>query len=157
MTLDVRRSADALAASTEDLARAWRGARAAARPGCFPGLLDGLIEPLLALAADALAGDGDPGAPWAAVVGVVRVDARDRRRTLGELDAEWDVLEQVLHAACDALGAGEDVRGWISRALVIARAGSWTLLAGGGPRGVLVVKVFSEFGATRRARAPAPP
>jgi len=157
VNLDLRRSGDALAASAPDLARAWRGARAPARPGCFPGLLDGLIEPLLALAADGLAAGGDPAAPWAAAVGVVRVDARDRRRTLGELDAEWDVLEQVLRAACDALGAGEDVRGWISRALVISRAGSWTLLAGGGPRGILVVKVFSELGATRRARAPARP
>jgi hypothetical protein len=156
VTLDPRRSANALAASAPELARAWRGARGAARPSCFPGLLDGLVEPLVALAAEALGDGRDPATPWAGAVGIVRVDAHDRRRTLAELDAEWDVMEQVLRAACDALGAGEDVRGWISRALVIARAGSWTLLAGGGPRGILAVKVFSDLGATRRARAAGP-
>lgn len=151
--LDLRRSGDALSASALDLARVWRSARMAARPDCFPGLLDGLIEPFFALVGEALAEGRDPALAWPSAVGVVRIDARDDRRTRAELDAEWDVAEQVLEAACRALAAGDAVSEWISRAIAIARAGRRTLPAGEGPRGILVVRVFAG-GATRRARAP---
>ncbi len=153
MTLDLRRSGDALSAAAGELARVWRTARAAARPGCFPGLLDGIIEPFFAVTAEALAEERDPALVWMSLTGVVRVDARDRGRTLDELDAEWDAAEGVFRAACSALDAGDAVTGWISRAVVIARADSRTLLVGRGPRGILVVKVFSALDATLRARA----
>jgi hypothetical protein len=150
--LDLRRSGDALAASALDLARVWRAARVAARPGGFAGLLDGVIEQFFALAGEALAEGRDPADVWPATVGVVRVDARDARRTREELDAEWDIAEQVLEAACRALAAGDPVMEWISRAIAIARGGRRTLPAGQGPRGILVVRVFPA--ATLRARVP---
>ncbi len=156
MTLDARRAGDALALSAADLARVWRSARAPTRPGVFPGYLDGVIEPFFALAGEGLAEGRDPALIWPAVTGVVRVDGRDARRTRAELEAEWDLVEEVLEAACRALDAGDAAREWISRAVVIARTDSRTLGAGGGPPGILTVRVLSGGGATRRARAPAP-
>ena len=155
MTLDAHRAGEALSASAGELARIWRSARAGARPDLFPGYLDGLIEPFVALAGEGLAAGRDPALLWPAAEGVVRVDGRDERRTLRELDAEWDLAEEVLHAACQTLDAGGAAREWISRAIVIARTGSRTLTDGSGPSGVLTVRMLSR-GATRRARAPSP-
>jgi hypothetical protein len=155
MTLDARRAGDALAASAADLARTWRSARMAARVERFPGLLDGLVEPFFALAGDALAEGRDPALVWPATVGVVRLDARDPRRTRADVDAEWDLAEGVLHAACRALDAGDAAREWVSRAVVIARTGTRSLTRGG-PRGILVVRLHRATGVRRRGRAPAP-
>jgi len=155
MTLDAHRAGDALSASAGELARLWRSARAGARPDLFPGYLDGLIEPFFILVGEGLAAGRDPALLWPAAVGVVRVDGRDPRRTRSELDAEWDLAEQVLDAACQSLGAGDAAREWISRAIVIARTGSRMLPDGGGPRGILAVRMLSG-GATRRARASSP-
>jgi len=151
VTLEVHRAGDALAASADELARMWRSARAAARPDQLPGSLDGLIESFFVLVGEGLATGRDPVLLWPAAVGVVRVDGRDARRTRSELDAEWDLAEQVLQAACQTLDAGDAAREWISRAVVIARTGSRMLPEGGGPRGILTVRMLS--GATRRARA----
>jgi hypothetical protein len=156
MSLDPRRTGDALASACPDLARVWRAVRAAERPGVFPGLLDGLVEPFLALAAEALAARRHPALVWPAVSGVVRADARDPARTLAELEAEWDLLEQVLGSACKALDADGEAREWISRALALARAGARRLPDGEGAPGILTVRVFSGLAATRRVRASSP-
>lgn len=156
MTLDARRTGDALALAAPDLGRVWRSGRAAARPGVSPGLLDGLVEPFFALAGEALAAGRHPALLWPAAAGVVRVFAGDPRRTRAELDAEWDLAEQVLHAASRTLDAGDDAREWISRAIAIARGGSRALPERSGAPAILTVRLFCRTGATRRGRGPSP-
>lgn len=151
MTLETRRAGDALSASAVDLARVWRAGRAAARPGAFPGLLDGAIESFLARAGELLADGRDPALVWPATEGLVRLP-RDARCAREELDAEWDLVEEVLGAALRALDADEAAVEWVKRAVVIARAGSRTLGRAGGPPGVLGVALLSDPAATRRAR-----
>jgi hypothetical protein len=151
VTLDPRRAGDALAASALDLARVWRAGRAAARPQAFPGLLDGVIESFLQVTGELLAEGRDPALAWPAAAGVVRIP-RDARRAREELDAEWDLVEEVLTAALQALQAGEPAVEWVKRAVVIARSGSRTLGRPGGPPGVLALSLLSDAAATRRAR-----
>lgn len=151
MTLDARRAGDALAASALDLARVWRAGRAAARPGAFPGLLDGVVESFLQVTGELLAEGRDPALAWPAAAGVVRIP-RDARRAREELDAEWDLVEEVLSAALQALHAGEPALQWVKRAVVIARAGSRALGRAGGPPGVLALSLLSDAAATRRSR-----
>jgi len=151
VTLSDRRVGDALAASAPDLARVWRAGRAAARPQAFPGLLDGLIESFFGLAGEALADGRDPALVWPSTSGVVRVP-RDARRARAELEAEWDLVEEVLVASLRALEARDEATLWVKRAVVIARAGARALGAPGGPAGVLAVRLLSDPGATRRAR-----
>ncbi len=152
MTLPAQRAGDAINASASDLARVWRAGRAAARPLVFPGLLDGVVESFLALAGEALAGGRDPALVWPATTGVIRVP-RDGRRTREELEAEWDLVEEVLAASLGALDAGDEAVLWVKRAVVIGRAGTRSLPAAGGPRGVLAVKLLSDPRATRRVRS----
>lgn len=151
MTLDARRAGDALAASALDLARVWRAGRAAARPNAFPGFLDGVIESYLQVAGELLAEGRDPALVWPATTGLVRVP-RNARLAREELDAEWDLVEEVLTAALRALHAGDAAVEWVKRAVVIARSGTRALGRAGGPRGVLAVSLLSDAAATRRAR-----
>jgi hypothetical protein len=151
VTLPTLRAGDALAASATDLARVWRAGRAAARPFAFPGLLDGVVESFLALAGEALAEGRDPALVWPGTSGVVRLP-RDARRAREELEAEWDLVEEVLVASLRALDADDEAVRWVERAVVIARAGARALGGAGGPHGVLAVRVLSDPGATRRGR-----
>ena len=152
MSLDARRAGDAIAASSEDLARVWRAGRASARPAAFPGLLDGVVDSYLLQAGDALANGRDPALVWPATEGVVRLDAHDSVLTSAELDAEWDLVEEVLLAALGALEAGEDSVEWARRAVVLARTSTRALRAGG-RSGVLAVLLHSDPAAMRNARA----
>jgi hypothetical protein len=152
VTLDVRRAGEALATSSLDLARVWRAGRAAARPEAFPGLLDGVVESFLEVAGELLAEGRDPALVWPASAGVVRIP-RDARRAREELDAEWDLVEEVLTAALQALQAGQPAVEWVKRAVVIARSGTRTLGPRNGPPGVLAVTLLSDAAATRRVRA----
>ena len=145
-----RRAGDAIAESAGELARLWRTTRAQARPDVWPGLMDGLADELFVRVGEALAAGLDPALLWPGLGGVVRIDPGDRKRSRAELDAEWDVFESVLGAACDALGCGETVGEWLSRALVIARAGARTLDAGGGPPGIVVAWWLSGLASARR-------
>ena len=153
--MDAHRAGDALAASALDLARVWRAGRAAARPEAFPGLLDGLVESFLQVAGELLAEGRDPALVWPASAGVVRIP-RDAQRAHEELDAEWDLVEEVLAAALQALQAGEAAVEWMRRAVVIGRAGTRHLGPRSGPPGVLALSVLSDAGATRRGRGPSP-
>ena len=155
MTLDRRRSGDAIAGSAEDLARVWRAGRASTRPIAFPGLLDGVVEPFLRAAGEALASDRDPATVWPATSGVVRLDARDRESTLEELEAEWDLVREVLGAALRALGADEGASVWMERALETARAGTRALSGAGAP-GIVAAHLHSDPAAMRRARSGEP-
>ena len=155
MTLDARRAGDALATAAVDLARVWRAGRAAARPDVFPGLLDGVIESFMHTAGELMAGGRDPALVWPATAGVVRVP-RDARRAREELDAEWDLVEEVLTSALRALQAGDAAVEWVTRAVVIGRAAMRTIGRAGGPPGVLAVALRSDPAATRRGRAGGP-
>ena len=151
MTLGRRRAGDAISASADELARVWRSGRATARPAAFPGLLDGLVESFLFAAGDGIANGRDPALAWPATEGVVRVDARDPEVTRAELDAEWDLVEEVLVAALHALEVDDEALEWAARAVVIGRAGT-RALEGGGPPGILLVRLHSDPAAMRRAR-----
>jgi hypothetical protein len=151
VTVGALRAGDAIAASAADLARVWRAGRASARPNAFPGLLDGVVESFLVAAGDGLADRRDPALVWPSTAGVVRIP-HDARRARAELDAEWDLVEEVLAAALRALQAGPPELEWIARAVVFARSGVRALASGGGPAGVLGVKLLSDPAATRRAR-----
>ncbi len=154
MTAGARRAGEAIAASAGELARLWRTTRAQARPDVWPALLDGLVDDLFARLGELLAEGRDPALAWPGLTGIVRLDPRALDRARAELDAEWDVVESVLAAAREALGVDEGVSEWLSRALVIARAGARTLDAGGGPRGVVVAWWLPGPGGARRpARA----
>jgi hypothetical protein len=150
--LDPRRVGEALSGAAPDLARAWRAARASSRRGFFPGLLDGLVEPLFAAIGEGLAQGGHAALVWPQVAGVVRLHAPDPDATEAELDAEWALAEQVLLTACEALGAGEAPREWVTRAIGLGRTGTRALFRGGGPEGILVLWVHSAAAATPRAR-----
>jgi len=152
VTLDRRRAGDAISASSEDLARVWRAGRASARPAAFPGLLDGVVDDYLLQAGDALANGRDPALVWPATEGVVRLDIRDPVRTVEELEAEWDLVEEVLVAALRALDADEESVQWARRAVVLARAATRSLRSSG-PPGVLPVLLHSDPAAMRTARA----
>jgi hypothetical protein len=145
-----RRAGEAIASSAPELARLWRNTRAQASPEVWPGLLDGIADDWFLRLGEMLAQGRDPALVWPALVGIVRLDPRDLDRSLVEIDAEWNAVEGVLVAACDALSADDGVRVWIARALVIARAGSRTLDQGGGPRGIVVVWWLSGLDAPRR-------
>jgi hypothetical protein len=114
-------------------------------------LLDGVVDSFLLQAGDALASGRDPALVWPATEGVVRLDVRDPELTAAELEAEWDLVEEVLVAALRALDAGEESVEWAARALVIARAGTRTLRHGG-PPGVLAIPLHSDPAAMRLAR-----
>jgi hypothetical protein len=133
----------------------WRAGRTASRPAVFPGLLDAVAEPFLTRLGEALSDGRDPALVWPAVDGVIRVDGRDPRMTTAEIDAEWDLFEEVLRAACRALGADASVLEWVSRAVVIARAGSRNVQQRTRP-GVLAVRMLSPMAPTRPPRARAP-
>lgn len=153
MNAEGRRAGEAIASSAAELARLWRNTRAQSSPDVWPGLLDGIADDAFLRLGEALAAGRDPALVWPSLVGIVRYDPRDPDRWRAEIDSEWNTLQAVLSGACDALGSGADVREWIARALVIARAGSRTLDEGGGPQGIVVVWWLSGLASPRR---PAP-
>ena len=150
MKAATRRAGEGIAASAGELARLWRATRAQARPDVWPGLMDGLVDELFLRTGEALAAGGDPARVFPSLAGLVRIDPRERDRSRAELDAEWDVAERVLEAACDALAAGEEVRLWLSKAVVVGRAYTRRLDRGGGPRGIVVAWLLSGLAAARR-------
>lgn len=150
MTLSARRAGDAIARAAVQLLQVWRASRAEARPDVFPGLLDGLLEDFFARAGEALAEGRDPALVWPAAAGLVRLDAHDLARSHAELDAEWDLAEEVLRSACEALDAGDGAAEWLARAIVIARSGARTLDRGGGPPGVALAWSLSGLAGARQ-------
>jgi hypothetical protein len=156
VSLDARRSGDAIAESSGDLARLWRSAIAHSRPQVWPGLLDGIAEDMFLRAGESLAAGRDPALLWPEILGVIRLDARDADRSRAELESEWDVFASVLASACDALSSGDEVREWLARAVAAARAGARTLEQDRGRRGLLVVWWLPAIPPARRPSAPAP-
>jgi hypothetical protein len=152
VTLDARRAGDALSASSEDLARVWRAGRSSERPAAFPGLLDGVIESFMRSVGDALATGRDAALVWTATSGVVRLVAGNTAGSLEELDAEWNLVEEVLVSALRSLEVDKAVVEWAVSAVGHARAGTRGLQAGG-PPGVLAVRLHSDPAAMRRARS----
>lgn len=154
MTLDARGTGTALAAAADELVRIWRAARGAARPGVFPGLADGVMDAFALQAAASLAAGEPPLGAWSRTVGLVRLDPRDVAASVREIEAEWDLLGEVLRAACEALDAEPAAFEWLERALAAARAGAPALTdRAARPAGVAIAWAFSGLtAAQRRAR-----
>ena len=153
MSLDHRRTGEALLATSGELLRIWRSARAQVRPGVFPGLADGLVAAVLERAAQRLtSGGGDPADPYRGAVALVRVDPRVRSVSAEEIDTEWRVLGEVLRATCDALDVADAPRRFLANVVEVARADAEALAEGRGPAGVLVVGQVSGFEPPRKQR-----
>lgn len=134
MRLDARRTGEAIAAASGELARIWRSTRAAGGPA--PSPLGGVIERFVAALGEGLAQGRPPEAAWAAVDGVVRLPARPGPGDAEALAREWRLLGEVLAAACQTLDADAAATDGVARA-VDAAARASTL-----PERVLVVWVY---------------
>jgi hypothetical protein len=149
--LDARHTGSALGAAVDELVRIWRSARGAARPGVFPGLADGVMASFLEQAGSSLAHGEPPLGPWPRTVGAVRLDPKDVAASVRELEAEWDLLVEVLRAGCEALDSEPAAFEWLEKAVATARAGASAL---GDPTtrpvGVAIVWSFSGLAPTRR-------
>jgi hypothetical protein len=145
MTLDVRRTGEAIGAAAAELTRIWRAARLEARPDLFPGTLDAVVEPFIAGVGEALVLGREPEEVWGGLTGVVRADGRAPGGAEDLWLAEWRLLAEVLAAACEALQAPADVPDQVARAVEEARRGTEDLLEGAGPDGVLVVWTLGGF------------
>jgi hypothetical protein len=149
--LDTRRTGAALVAAVDELVRVWRSARGAARPGVFPGLADGLVGPFVERAGSALAAGEPPLGPWPRTVGAVRLDPKDVDASVREIEAEWDLLVEVLRASCEALDSDPAAFEWLEKAIATARAGTAALSdRAARPVGVAIVYGFSGFAPNRR-------
>jgi hypothetical protein len=65
---------------------------------------------------------------------------------LVELTNEWEVLVEVVNAACESMNAGVDAEAWLTRAVDAAEAGAVAIARGerAPPPGVVTVLVFSS-------------
>ncbi len=143
MTLGSRRVGDAIAAGAADLVGIWRASRREARPQIFPGVLDGILMDFFSRAGEALASGKDPALVWPETTGVIRVDPAAPFRSVDEVEAEWDLVAQVLVASCEALGAEREAAEWLSRVILFARAGARSVHERAAPRGILIVWALS--------------
>jgi hypothetical protein len=150
LTLDSRRVGDAIAAGAADLAGIWRATRREMRPEVFPGVVDGILVDFLTRAGEALAAGRDPALVWPETTGVVRVDPKAPFRSVDEIEAEWDLVAEVLAASCEALRADTAAAEWLSRAILFARAGARNVQERAAPRGILIVWALSGL-STRNA------
>jgi hypothetical protein len=153
VSLSPARTGEALLVTAGELLRIWRSARAQVRPDIFPGLADAAVGAFLERAARALgAGGADPAAIYAGLVAPIHVDPRDPHRSAREIETEWRLLGEVLRATCEALGADEDSRAALARAIQVARERTEDLVAGRGPRGMVRVARLAGFVPPRRRR-----
>jgi hypothetical protein len=145
VTVDLRRTGEAIGAAAGELTRIWRSARLEALPELFPGTLDGVVEPFVTAVGDALVLGQEPEEIWGRLVGTVRADRAAPGGLRETWRAEWGLLAAVLAATCDALEAQADAVDRVARAVEGARRGTEALLAGEGPDGVLVVWTLGGF------------
>jgi hypothetical protein len=143
VTLDSRRTGEALRAAAGDLARVWRASRFSAGTEIFPGALDGVIEEFLERVSEALFVEGAPQEPWEATGGVVRLVSG--RRGLELINGEWRLARAVLSSACDALGVEAAVTQRVLGMADQAAAGGGALVAGRAPRSVVLVRQLGGF------------
>jgi hypothetical protein len=155
VTLAPDKVATFLASQAEELTRIWRLARAAARPEVFPGLIDALVMPFFLRASELLPAGAAPEEVWAGMAGVLRWAPAVK---LVELTNEWEVLVEVVNAACESVNAGVDAEAWLTRAVDAAEAGAVAIARGerAPPTGVVAVLVFSSVAPRKLAdEAPA--
>lgn len=159
MNLDARHTGEALVSAADELLRIWRAARGAARPGVFPGVLDGAMGAFLIQAGSALAAGEPPLGAWPRTAGAVRLDPADPAASIREIEAEWDLLVEVVRASCEALGSEPGAFEWLEKAIAAARAGAPALLdRSARPTGVVIVFAFAGLAPVRRRarRGPGP-
>lgn len=143
MTLDLRRSGEALRAAAGDLVRVWRATRYTSGAPVFPGLLDGIMEEFLERVAEALLMGKRPEDVWPSTRGIVRVVSR--KRSLSLLADEWRLAGDVLQSACDALEVAPEAAEAVRRAMASAVSGIDSLATGHGPEGVLTIRQLDGF------------
>jgi hypothetical protein len=132
----------------EELTRIWRVARASERPEVAPGLIDGLVLPFFERAGELLASGADPEAVWAGLSGLVRWAPA---LAPGELTREWELVIEVLRAACESVNAAPVVRTWLARAVAVCQEGSAALRAGAAaPDGIVTALLFAGYEAVGR-------
>jgi len=134
--------AEVLQVQAGEMHRIWRLARHSIQPDLLPGLSDGVMGSFFAALGPALASGAKPESPVAALRGVVRVPPAGGDAVLIE---EWAMARQVLRAACESLGASEEVEHWLDRAGTAAEEATARARSGApdAPRGVVPVRVFA--------------
>lgn len=141
MRLDARRTGEAIAAASGELARIWRSARASGG-AAQPSPLGGVVERFLGALGEGLAHGRPPQAPWADTQGVVRLPARPGPGGEEALAREWKLLGEVLSAACQTLDADAAATDGVARAVDAAARASETLREGERPAGVFVLWIY---------------
>jgi len=155
VTLDLRRSGEALRAVSGDLARVWRASRYVAGPVAFPGLLDGVVEEFFERVAETMLLGRSLEDVWASTRGVVRIPAGDRARV--DLLAEWRLAGEVLLSACEALQVSREAALGVEQAVETAMGGIDRLVEGHGPPGILAVRQLGGFRPRGGPRSDGPP
>jgi hypothetical protein len=134
--------AEVLEVQAGEMQRIWRLARHSVQPDLLPGLADGLLGSFFAALGPALARGAPAEEVGRAVRGTVRLPPAGADPILAE---EWKVAREVLQAACQSLGATEEVGAWLEEAGRAAEAAAGRALRGevGGPDGVVPVRIFA--------------
>jgi len=143
VTLDDRRSGEALRTVAGDLARVWRASRFASGAVEFPGVLDGVMEEFIERTGEALLLGTAPEEVWSSTRGIVRI--LPGGRATDTLSSEWRLVREVLIAACLALEVADDATEKVRVAVDTAASGVEKLVSHGGPAGVVTVHQLGGF------------
>jgi hypothetical protein len=140
--LGPREMAEVLTVQAGEMLRIWRLARYTVHPQLLPGLSDGALESFFAALGPLLAAGARPSDVGARLSGVLRVPPQGGEEQVAD---EWKVVQEVLHTACESLGAREVVEDWLRSA---AEAGMEAVLCAargeaGAPPGIVRVRVYS--------------
>lgn len=134
--------AEVLSVQAGEMLRIWRLARHSIQPEMLPGLADGALESFFSALGPMLARGAEPAEAGGALTGTLRLPPGGDDRALEE---EWDVARQVLRAACDSLGAGEQVSQWLDAAADAGRDASLKAAHGdtAATQRLVLLRVFS--------------
>lgn len=134
--------AEVLQVQAGEMHRIWRLARHSIQPDLLPGLADAVMESFFGALGRLLARGAAPEEAVTELRGVLRVPLQGVEAILAE---EWAVARQVLRAACESLGADEEVELWLDRAGLAAEDATALARKGeaGAPGGLVPVRVFA--------------
>jgi hypothetical protein len=104
---------EVLTVQAGEMLRIWRLARHSMRGDILPGLSDGPMEAFFGALGPLLTTQAQPAAVVGELWGLLRLPPGGGAELIAE---EWQVARQVLRAACESLGAGPEVEGWLDQA-----------------------------------------
>jgi hypothetical protein len=124
-------------------------ARSTTVPELLPGLCDGPLASFFSLLGPLLARGAAPEEVVPALGGILRIPPGGGE---ADVEEEWQVARQVLHAYCQSLGVGKAVESWLDAA--VSAAQSAAIRAARGEAGALprVVPVRVYAGLALRPR-----